>query len=84
MNAIEPEDYSDDTQKAKVLADHKCALEGKNFDEPLEDLKDYSKSYSILLGLVTIETKLTSHSLTRKKRSADPTDDLQSVIDDRS
>lgn len=84
MNAIEPEEYPDDTQKAEVLADHESALEGNNVDESLEDLKDYSKSYSMLLGLVTIETKLTSRSLTRKKRSAEPTDDLWSVVDDRS
>ncbi len=77
MNAIEPEEYQDDIQKAEVL-------EGNNFDDPLEDLKDYSESYSMLLGLVTIETKLTSRSLTRKKRSAEPIDDLRSVVDDRT
>ena len=81
MNAIEPEEYPGDTQKAEVLADHESALEGNNVDESLEDLKDYSKSYSMLLGLVTIETKLTSRSLTRKERSAEPTDDLWSVVD---
>jgi hypothetical protein len=84
MNAIEPEEYPDDTQKAEILADHERALEGNNFDEPLEDLKESSESYSILLGLVTIETKLISRSLTRKKRSAEPTDDLRSVVDDRT
>lgn len=76
MKAIEPEEYSDQTQKAEALAGQDHALEDNNFDQPLEDLKESSESYSILLGLVTIETQVTSRSLIHKKRSAEPTDDL--------
>jgi hypothetical protein len=84
MKAIEPEEYPDHTQQAEALTRNDHALESNHFSEPLEDLRDYSESYSMLMGLVTIETKLTSRSLTRKKRSPEPTDDLRSVVDDRT
>ncbi len=74
MNPIEPEEYPEDTQKAEVFAEPERALENNNFDEPVEDLKDHSESYSMLMGLVTIETQVTSRSLTHKKRSAESTD----------
>lgn len=74
MNPIEPEEYPNDTQKAEVLAEPDRTLEDNNFDELVEDLKEYSDSYSILMGLVTIETQVTSRSLTHKKRSAESTD----------
>ncbi len=80
MKAIDPEDYLDNSPKASALTRNDHALESNHFSEPLEDLRDYSESYSMLLGLVTIETKLTSRSLTHKKRSAELTDDLRSVI----
>ncbi len=81
MKAIAPEEYLDHTQESKALAEQDHALEDNNFDEPLEDLKESSESYSILLGLVTIETQVTSRSLTHKKPSAEPTDDLQFFLD---
>jgi hypothetical protein len=74
MNPIEPEEYPNDTQKAEVLAEPDRTLEDNNFDEPLEDLKEYSESYSMLMGLVTIETQVTSRSLTHKKQSVDSAD----------
>lgn len=78
---IEPEEYPDDTKKAEVLPEPDRTLKDNNFEEPVEDLRDYSESYSILLGLVTIETQVNFRSLTHKKSSAEPTDDLQSFLD---
>lgn len=74
MNPIESEEYLVNTQTSEVIAEPDRALEDNNFDEPVEDLKDYSESYSTLMGLVTIETQVTSRSLTHKKQSAESTD----------
>lgn len=74
MKTIEPEEYPNNTQTSEVLAEPDRTLEDNNFDELVEDLKEYSDSYSILMGLVTIETQVTSRSLTHKKQSAESTD----------
>lgn len=83
MKAIEPEKYPDHTQRSEAPAGQDHELKDNNFDEPLEDLKESSESYSILLGLVTIETQVTSRSLTHKERSAEHSDDLHTIVDHR-
>ena len=74
MNPIEPEECLDNTQKAEVIAEPDRAFVDNNFDEFAEDLKENSEIYSMLMGLVTIETQVTSRSLTHKERSSESTD----------
>jgi hypothetical protein len=81
MKAIDPEDYLDNSPKASALIRNDHTLGSNHFSEPLEDLKDYSESYSMLMGLVTIETQVNFRNLTHKRSSAEPTDDLQSFLD---
>ena len=74
MKTIEPEEYPNNTQTSEVLAEPDRTLKDNNLDEPVEDLKENSEIYSMLMGLVTIETQVTSRSLTHKKQSAESTD----------